>query len=134
MIGTKRIHARNERKSPVTEMAVTLGIMYAISALMLLLLAFLLFQFDLSESVVKIGILAAYIASNFFGGFFIGRRMEDKKYLWGLLAGVVYFVLLFVLSWLLKQGMSGAETAEPVNLVTTGILCAVSGMTGGMLS
>ena len=89
---------------------------------------------DLSEEVVKIGVIAIYIISGFSGGFLIGKQMQDKKYLWGLLAGGVYFILLFLLSLLLKQGMGETMALEPVRLFTTIILCMVSSMAGGMIS
>ena len=131
---TKRLHARNERQNPAALMAITLVIMYVISGVMLFLLAFLLYKFDLSESVVRIGIVAVYIASGFFGGFVLGKRIQDKKYLWGLTVGAAYFALLFLLSFLFKQGMGMDMAAEPVKVLTTLVLCAVSGMAGGMFS
>ena len=131
---SNRLKPRNEKQNPAVAVAITLAAMYVISGVLLLLLALLLFEFDLSESVVRIGIIVIYIASGFFGGFLIGKRMQDKKYLWGLASGAIYFVLLFVLSWIFKQGMSGTVAFEPVRIFTTLILCAVSGMAGGMFS
>ena len=133
MSGTKRLRPRNEKNNPAIEMGIALGGMYAISGILLVLLAFLLYQFDLSEAVVQIGIIAIYIAADFFGGFWIGRRMQDKKYLWGLSMGVVYFVLLFLISWISRSGL-GEIPMEPAKIVTTLILCAVSAMVGGMFS
>lgn len=129
-----RIKPRNESKNPVSVMTATLVVMYLISGILLLLLALLLLKMDLSEEVVKIGVIAIYIISGFSGGFLIGKQMQDKKYLWGLLAGGVYFILLFLLSLLVKQGMGEAMALEPMRLFTTIILCMVSSMAGGMIS
>lgn len=129
-----RIKPRNEKRSPASVVAFALMIMYLISAILLLLLALLLYKMELSEAVVKIGVIAIYIISGFCGGFFVGKQMRDKKYLWGLLAGALYFVLLFVLSLLVKQGIGEALALEPLRIITTLILCAVSGMAGGMIS
>ena len=115
-------------------LGVTIGIMYAISGVMLLLLAFLLYNFELSEATVKIGVVAIYILSGFVGGFLMGRQMQDKKYLWGIVVGVIYFALLFVLSLLMKVGAGEELTMEFVRILTTLLLCAVSGMAGGMIS
>ena len=60
--------------------------------------------------------------------------MQDKKYLWGLLTGGIYFLLLFVLSLFLKNGMGEETTFEAVRIITTMVLCGVSSMAGGMVS
>lgn len=129
-----KIKPRNERRNPLSVMTVTLLVMYLVSGILLLFLAFLLFKMDLSEEVVKIGVIAIYIISGFCGGFLIGKQMQDKKYLWGLLAGGIYFVLLFLLSLLVKQGMGEMLALEPLRIFTTLILCMVSAMAGGMIS
>lgn len=129
-----RIRPRNEKKNPASVMGITLIVMYVVSGLMLLLLAALLYNFELSEATVKIGVIVIYIVSGFTGGFLIGKQMQDKKYLWGLFAGGIYYVLLFVLSMVVKQVMGEALAFEAVRMLTTFILCAVSGMAGGMIS
>ena len=129
-----RIKARNEKRSPMVTMGVTLAIMYVISGVMLLLLAFLLYNFELSEESVRIGVIVIYIASGGTGGFLIGRWMQDKKYLWGLMAGGLYYMLLFVLSIAVKQGMGEPLAFDAIRMLTTLVLCAVSSMAGGMIS
>lgn len=129
-----RIKARNEKRSPMVTMVVTIAIMYAISGVMLLLLAFLLYNFELSEESVRIGVIVIYIVSGFVGGVLIGKWMQDKKYLWGLMAGGIYYVLLFALSFAIKQGMGEAMALDAVRMLTTLVLCAVSSMAGGMIS
>lgn len=129
-----RIRPRNEKKNPASVMGITLIVMYVVSGLMLLLLAALLYNFELSEATVKIGVIVIYIVSGFTGGFLIGKQMQDKKYLWGLFAGGIYYVLLFVLSMVVKQVMGEALAFDAVRMLTTFILCAVSGMAGGMIS
>ena len=129
-----RLKPRNEKKNPASVLVVTLMVMYLISGLLLLLLALLLYQMELSEMVVKTGVITIYIIAGFCGGFLIGRQMQDKKYLWGLLTGGTYFVVLFLLSFLVKQGMDEVLALEPLRMFTTFLLCAVSGMAGGMLS
>jgi len=129
-----RMKPRNEKGNPAAVMGMTLLVMYAISGVMLLLLALLLYNFELTEETVRIGVIVIYVASGFAGGFLIGRWMQDKKYLWGLLAGGVYFVLLFVLSLVLKSGAADAPVFDAVRILTTLVLCAVSSMAGGMIS
>ena len=134
MMGLSRMKARNEKKNGISVMGVALLVMYLISGILLLLLAALLYRFELSEGTVKVGIVAIYIISGFVGGFFIGKQMQDKKYLWGLMAGSIYFLLLFILSLVFKNGTDEAVVFDAVRIITTMILCAVSSMAGGMVS
>jgi len=115
-------------------MGITLLVMYTISGILLLILALLLYNFELSEETVRIGVIVIYITSGFAGGFLVGRWMQDKKYLWGLMAGGIYYLLLFVLSFGIKQGMGEAVSWDLVRMLTTLVLCAVSSMAGGMIS
>lgn len=130
----KRIKVRNEKKNPTVVMAKSLILMYAISGILLFLLALLLYNLELSEATVKIGIIVIYILSGFVGGIWSGKQMQDRKYLWGLLNGGIYFVLLFFVSVIVRWGTGEVVEMEPVRALITLVLCAVSGMAGGMLS
>ena len=61
---------------------------YVLTAGLLLLLAFLLYRFGLSEKVVSICITAIYIIVTFFAGMLVGKREGKRKFLWGLAMGV----------------------------------------------
>ena len=58
------------------------------------------------------------------------ENMKVKKYLWGLLLGMGYFVILAVVSLVVKGGFQNFSG----NFFLTMILCAGSGMLGGMFS
>ena len=103
---------------------------YVVTGIMLLILTILLYKAGLSEENVNAGIILTYVISTFAGGFVIGKLMKVKKFLWGLLAGVLYFVLLLLIS----LGVYHALQAEIMNLLTTPLLCAGGGMLGGMVS
>ena len=103
---------------------------YVVTGIMLLILTILLYKAGLSEENVNAGIILTYVISTFAGGFVIGKLMKVKKFLWGLLAVVMYFVLLLLIS----LGVYHALQAEIMNLLTTLLLCAGGGMLGGMVS
>ena len=103
---------------------------YAATGIMLLILTLLLYKAGLSEENVNAGIILTYIISTFAGGFVIGKLMGARKFLWGLLTGVLYFVLRLLIS----LGVYHSVQGEPVNLLTTFLLCAGGGMLGGMVS
>lgn len=103
---------------------------YLLTAGLLLLLALILYRFGLSEKVVSICIIVIYIAVTFLAGFIAGKRAGEKKFLWGLVMGCVYFLILMVVSLIVNKGIE-----EPVSrLATVFMLCSGSGMLGGMLS
>lgn len=125
-----KMRARDTKSSPVMTVCASLLLMFILSGLLLLLLAVLLYKAELSESAVRIGIIVIYILSGAAGGFFAGKIRKEKKFLWGLIAGVLYFLILFLISAAVK----GSFDMEFTKLVTTFVLCAAAGMVGGMVS
>lgn len=103
---------------------------YAVTGVLLLLLAFLLFKLDLSETVVATGIVVIYILSCFFGGLVMGKHMGKKKYLWGMFLGLCYFILLIGVSWMVERQMDMSLQ----HAVTTFCMCLGGGTLGGMIS
>lgn len=73
---------------------------YALTGVLLLLLAFALFSFDLGETVVDVGITAVYVLACFMGGFMAGTGFWHRdKYLWGVGTGAAYYLLLLLVSF-----------------------------------
>ena len=105
-------------------------ISYLLTTGLLLLLALMLYRFDLSEKTVSICIIGIYIIITFLSGFLAGKREGSRKFLWGLLMGGLYFSILIVISLVINQGMNEVSG----NFFTVLILCCGSGMLGGMLS
>lgn len=103
---------------------------YLLTAGLLLFLALMLYRFGLSEKVVSIGIIVIYIAVTFLAGFIAGKRAGEKKFLWGLVMGCIYFLILTAVSVIVNRGIEDAASS----LVTVFFLCGGSGMLGGMLS
>lgn len=103
---------------------------YGITGLFLLVLAFLLFQFDLGEGPVAAGIIAVYVLSCLLGGFMAGKILRKDKYLWGILVGVFYYLLLVTVSF----AVQGKWDMTVSHAVTTFFMCLGGGALGGMLS
>lgn len=125
-----KMKSRDAKSNPAIAVFTAVFVMFIISGLLLLLLALLLYKMELSESVVKIGIIIIYVLSGVAGGFLMGKIMREQKFLWGLAAGAIYFILLFLISALVKGGFD----MELTKVITTMILCGASGMAGGMIS
>lgn len=117
-------------KSSVIPVLVDLVAMYVVTGILLVILAALLGRIDMTDSAVSIGIIATYILSCFIGGFLIGKKKKKKKYLWGLCVGAFYFLVLFLGNLAVNRGLDG----QIVHMLTTAVLCTLSGMAGGMVS
>ena len=103
---------------------------YVMTGILLLILTVLLYKAGLSEENINAGIILTYVISTFSGGFVIGKLAGVKKFLWGLLLGIMYVVLLLLIS----LGIYHSLQSDMMNLVTTFLLCAGGGMLGGMVS
>lgn len=108
----------------------TLILSFFLSLFMLLGLTFLLYKFRLGEQQVTIAIHAVYILSCLAGGLIAGKSMKTKRFFWGLVVGILYFVFLFAVSLLQEQGIRD----DPIHIFAVLGICAASGMVGGMIS
>lgn len=116
--------------SRLTFILKNLLISYLLTAGLLLLLALFLYKFSLTEKIVSLCITGIYILITFLAGFLAGKREGSKKFLWGLMMGCLYFLVLTLVSMIVNHGIGNLS----VSFFTALILCAGSGMLGGMLS
>ena len=119
-----------QKDSKVVGILKALLVSYAITGVLLLLLAVLLYKMDLDEQKVTFGIVAIYVIATFFGGIVIGKLTRYKRFLWGLAVGVCYFLLLLLISF----GVYRSMEMEGMGVLTTFLLCGGGGMLGGMVS
>nr|MBQ8253234.1 TIGR04086 family membrane protein [Lachnospiraceae bacterium] len=103
---------------------------FVISVALLFLLAFFLYKFRLSDDIVTAAIIIIYVISNFLAGFMAGKVAKQQKYLWGLGIGTAYFIVLCLVSFLVRQSFAGLGQ----DFLMTMFLCLGSGMLGGMVS
>lgn len=103
---------------------------YVITGILLLILTGLLYKMNLDEGKVTAGIIVIYVVSTFAGGFIAGKLMRERKFLWGLTVGVLYFALLLFVSLGIYRSVQG----NGADTLTTFLMCAGGGMLGGMIS
>lgn len=96
----------------------------------LMLLALLLYKIPLSDSAVNIGIVIIYTLSTFLSSFLCGRKVKQKKFMWGLILGIAYFLILLLISFITNQSVGTLGS----NVFTAFIICAGAGTLGGMLA
>lgn len=104
--------------------------MYLITALLLFLLALLVQKLQLTDGIVRISICVIYVLSCFTGGFFAGKVLQSRKFLWGMLLGILYMTVMTGITLAAKSGMNCSFSEVFVNL----LLCLGSGTLGGMIS
>ena len=115
---------------PVAFLLKSLLFSYILTGVMLALLAFLLYRFGLGERAVSIAIIVLYVVATLFSGFMAGKRIKSRRFLWGLVMGGAYFLVLAVVSLIAGKG----DVQIGSSFFTTLALCAGGGMLGGMLS
>ena len=103
---------------------------YIVTGILLLVLTFFMYKFELNEKIVSAAIVGIYVVSTLIGGMIIGKLTKAKRYLWGMVLGIIYFVLLLLITLGVYRTLNG----DSVSIVTSLILCAGGGMTGGMIS
>lgn len=102
---------------------------YGITLAGIVILALLLLFFQISETTVEVGVLVIYALSGLGAGFVIGKRTKRKKFVWGMVSGAGYFLILFLVSLCLHS--AGELGNQPV---TAAIICMAAGTIGGMIS
>lgn len=115
-------------KKIVSIMGKAVLLTYVLTALLLLFLAFLSLQLQMSAGQIGIGILCIYGAACLAGGWYGAGKAGKRRLFWGLAVGVLYFVVLLLVSQLGERTLRG----DLVQLFSTFLLCAASGMAGGI--
>ncbi|MBQ2744253.1 MAG: TIGR04086 family membrane protein [Lachnospiraceae bacterium] len=101
-----------------------------VTVILLLIMAFMLFKFNLSDGFIMVGIYITYVVSCFVGGLIIGKVRGEKKYLWGMIVGLVFFVTLSLISLIVTGELYGSGMKAIGALVA----CVLGGAVGGMIA
>ncbi len=87
----------------------------------------IIWKYAYDEKAISAVVTGTYIVVNILGGIIAGKLFKKNKFLWGLAAGVIYFSVLLLFGIVIfKTGTLG------INVIGNALICAVSGMTGGM--
>ena len=103
---------------------------YVFTGVILAILALMVYKFEIRAVVVNVVIIGVYIISTLLGGFIAGKRIKEQKFLWGILLGFCYMLIIFGASAIVNQGLEIVST----NNITTLVMCIGGGMLGGMFS
>lgn len=103
---------------------------YLFSAILLLVISYALYRFRLKEAQIQAAVTLVYILSGALGGFLTGKAVRRQRFLCGLSAGLAYFLVLLLVSFLLGKGI---HTQLPQFLSIAG-MCLGGGILGGIIS
>ena len=103
---------------------------YVVTGILLIILALALYKFDLNAGAVTAGVTAVYLISTFTGGLVVGKLAKVRRFLWGIVLGILYFALLLLVTVGIYRTFHGSST----EILVTFALCAGGGMAGGMIS
>lgn len=103
---------------------------YVVTGILLVILALALYKFELNEGAVTAGVTAVYLISTFTGGLVVGKLAKVRRFLWGIVLGILYFALLLLVTVGIYRTFHGNST----EILVTFALCAGGGMAGGMIS
>ena len=100
---------------------------YVVTGILLIILALALYKFELNEGAVTAGVTAVYLISTFTGGLVVGKLAKVRRFLWGIVLGILYFALLLLVTVGIYRTFHGSST----EILVTFALCAGGGMAGG---
>lgn len=102
---------------------------YVLTAIALFILSFIMYKCKISMTGANSGILITYVLSCLVGGFIFSGCLSQKRYLGGGLMGVVYFLVVYVVSAVWNQSLA----AQMPGMLTAFLICVFSGILGGMI-
>lgn len=103
---------------------------YVVTGILLIILALALYKFELNEGAVTAGVTAVYLISTFTGGLVVGKLAKVRRFLWGIVLGILYFALLLLVTVGIYRTFHGSST----EILVIFALCAGGGMARGMIS
>lgn len=107
-----------------------LFVSYIITGILLLLLALIMYKAKPPEGVIGVGIIFTYIFSAFAGGLVAGKSAAKKRFAWGLLLGILYFLVILAVSFVLDKEI----ISRLGSTIMVFFMCGLGGMLGGMIS
>lgn len=116
-------------KSKMVKMVKSIIAAYILTAIVLLVLSFIMYKAKISMAGANSGILITYVLSCLVGGFIFSGSLSEKRYLGGGIMGVVYFVIVYIVSAVWNQSVA----AQMPGMLTAFLICVFSGMFGGMI-
>jgi len=98
--------------------------------LLILFLAFLMQQTGWSDSVILPLLVIVFCLSTFLGSLYFAKHTDKRRFLWGILFGMAFFVLYLAAAF----AITPPDVTDGSRLLTFLASSLASGCIGGMLS
>lgn len=109
---------------------ITKGLFYAYISTFILIAFFatLITYTNISENKLELFVNIITIVSLIIGGFYVGKKADNKGWLWGMIVGFLYILIIMIVNVIILKRVSFAESLN--NLVLVSIL---GGLVGGII-
>lgn len=118
------------KKSAVLCLLKSVLLAYVLTGLLILAGGWISYKMDLSDKILNLMVIFIYICVNMFSGIYMGRKLQNKRYIWGMLAGLSYAAILIIISIVVPGGTSGID----LDGICAILLCMAGGSLGGIVS
>ena len=98
------------------------------SLFLILVLSFLVSTTSLKENIINPAVIFISAVSILIGGFLVSRKIKKKGILWGAVVGIIYMVIMYIVSSLMNMDFS--LNLNALMMIGFGIL---GGAIGGIL-
>ena len=108
----------------------SLIISYIVTFILLLIFSMIMYYGNVSEKVVGIFVIITYFISSLLGGLSIGKSVENRRFLWGMILGLLYFGIIMMITLVGRVGNEQIDSSKITGFITS----CIGGMLGGMTS
>lgn len=106
-------------KIPIRLIKTTLAA-YIVTAIMLLLLSYLMYKYEISGTALNVGLVLTYIIPNFMAGLITGKMMKEKRLLWGVVSGIMYMIVYVLVNLIIGDSVTIGKILLPLIISVTG--------------
>ena len=114
----------------IKKISKSLIISYIVTFILLLIFAMIMYYGNVSEKVVGIFVIITYFISSLLGGLSIGKGVEKRRFLWGMILGLLYFGIIMMITLVGRASNEQMDSSKITGFITS----CIGGMLGGMIS
>lgn len=114
----------------IKKISKSLIISYIVTFILLLIFSMIMYYGNVSEKVVGIFVIITYFISSLLGGLSIGKSVENRRFLWGMILGLLYFGIIMMITLVGRVGDEQIDSSKITGFITS----CIGGMLGGMTS
>ena len=114
----------------IKKISKSLIISYIVTFILLLIFSMIMYYGNVSEKVVGLFVIITYFISSLLGGLSIGKSVENRRFLWGMILGLLYFGIIMMITLVGRVGNEQIDSSKIIGFITS----CIGGMLGGMIS